>query len=90
MTRLYMLVAAALLSAITVTGASAQSFSEPAAFQSQYPDRDVLNGGALTPAGRAAAGLEGLKQSYGALVTPEANAILSTSPRVSSHKRSRH
>lgn len=25
---------------------------EPAAFQAQYPNRDVLNGGALTPAGR--------------------------------------
>ncbi|MFX7784531.1 hypothetical protein ABTJ92_20120, partial [Acinetobacter baumannii] len=25
---------------------------EPAAFQAMYPDRDVLNGGALTPAGR--------------------------------------
>ncbi|WP_249155895.1 hypothetical protein [Bradyrhizobium japonicum] len=25
---------------------------EPAAFASMYPNRDVLNGGALTPAGR--------------------------------------
>ena len=43
------LVAAALLSMISATSVLAQ---EPAAFASQYPDRDVLNGGALTPAGR--------------------------------------
>jgi hypothetical protein len=33
------------------TSASAQ-FSEPGAFQALHPDRDVLNGGELTPAGR--------------------------------------
>src|ERR1700743_1925770 len=50
------LVAAVLLSAAMATSANAQlpvwAQSEPAAFQAQYPDRDVLNGGALTPAGR--------------------------------------
>ena len=51
------LVAAVLLStAMATTSANAQlpvwAQSEPAAFQAQYPDRDVLNGGALTPAGR--------------------------------------
>jgi len=44
-----MLVATALLSTISATTALAQS--EPAAFQSQYPDREILNGGVLTPAG---------------------------------------
>ena len=39
--------AAALLSVVVLTPACAQSFSEPAAFQAQHPDRDVLNGGAL-------------------------------------------
>ena len=38
-----------------VTQPFAQSFSEPAAFEAQHPDRDVLNGGALTPAAKAEA-----------------------------------
>lgn len=49
------LIAATLLSTATISSASAAwSFAdqEPAAFASMYPDRDVLNGGALTPAGR--------------------------------------
>jgi hypothetical protein len=49
MTGLKTLVAAALISAIPATSVLAQ---EPAAFQATYPNRDVLNGGALTPAGR--------------------------------------
>ena len=44
---------AAALSAITVTAASAQAaISEPAAYQAMYPYRDVLNGGAPTPAAK--------------------------------------
>ncbi|MBR0816756.1 hypothetical protein [Bradyrhizobium liaoningense] len=49
------LIAAALLSTATISSAfAAWSFAdqEPATFASMYPDRDVLNGGALTPAGR--------------------------------------
>jgi hypothetical protein len=46
--------AAALISAISATSVFAQAFSEPAAFQAQNPNRDVLNGGALTPAGAGA------------------------------------
>ncbi|MDH2347571.1 hypothetical protein QCM77_26365 [Bradyrhizobium sp. SSUT18] len=49
------LIATALISTTTISSASAAwSFAdqEPAAFASMYPDRDVLNGGALTPAGR--------------------------------------
>jgi len=53
MTRLTALVAAALLSAASITPALAQAaISEPGAFQAMYPNRDVLNGGALTPAGK--------------------------------------
>jgi hypothetical protein len=58
MTRTKIAVAAALLSAaaaVMPTTAQAQ-FSEPAAYQAAHPDRDVLNGGQLTPAGRAARG----------------------------------
>ncbi|WP_315733898.1 MULTISPECIES: hypothetical protein [unclassified Bradyrhizobium] len=48
--------AAVLLSMATAAPASAQGWfygeQEPGAFQAMYPDRDVLNGGALTPAGR--------------------------------------
>ena len=47
MTGLKRLVAAALISTISVPSAFAQAaISEPAAFQAMYPNRDVLNGGA--------------------------------------------
>jgi hypothetical protein len=63
MTRLKTLAAAALVSMTAVTSASAQlpswAASNPDAFQAQYPDRDVLNGGALTPAGRMGLELPG-------------------------------
>jgi len=65
------LAAAALLSTIAVSSASAQlppwASEYPDAFQAEYPNRDVLNGGALTPAGRM--GLElpgGAAPVYGA------------------------
>jgi hypothetical protein len=57
------IVAAALVSMAAVTSASAQlpswAASDPDSFQAQYPDRDVLNGGALTPAGRMGLELPG-------------------------------
>ncbi|BAL74921.1 hypothetical protein [Bradyrhizobium cosmicum] len=57
MTRTKTAVAAALLSAAALMPTMAQAqFSEPAAYQAAHPDRDVLNGGQLTPAGRAARG----------------------------------
>src|ERR1700730_15906029 len=63
MTTSKILIAAALLSIATVGSASAQlptwANSNPDAFQAQYPDRDVLNGGALTPAGRMGLELPG-------------------------------
>ena len=62
MTQLISLVAIALLLMASATSANAQpAFSQPDAFQAEYPNRDVLNGGALTPAGRM-----GLEQPYGA------------------------
>ena len=84
------IVAAVLLSTVAMTEVHAQSFSEPAAFAAQHPDRDVLNGGALTPATRASAGLDRLRRvpsgSSTAFTAPGANAI----PSVSGHRRSRH
>ena len=57
MTRTNIAVAAALLSAAALMPTMAQAqFSEPAAYQAAHPDRDVLNGGQLPPAGRAARG----------------------------------
>jgi hypothetical protein len=54
---------AAIISMGVVTSASAQlpdwAISHPDAFQAQYPDRDVLNGGALTPAARMGLELPG-------------------------------
>jgi BA14K-like protein len=53
MTSLNVLSAAAILSLMFTTPVFAQAaFSEPAAFQAMFPNRDVLNGGSLTPAGR--------------------------------------
>lgn len=64
------LTAALLLLAMAAAPASAQDGSrgwfwgqqEPGAFQAMYPNRDVLNGGELTPAGRM-----GLVRAYGAV-----------------------
>jgi hypothetical protein len=63
MTLFKSVIAAALVSMTAVTSASAQLPSwaarDPDSFQAQYPDRDVLNGGALTPAGRMGLELPG-------------------------------
>jgi hypothetical protein len=60
MTRLTALVAVALLSIVSITPALAQAaISEPGVFQAMFPNRDVLNGGALTPAGRIGLELPG-------------------------------
>jgi hypothetical protein len=60
-----LLAVALLLSLGATTSASAQGWffgqQEPAAYQAMHPERDVLNGGALTPAGRM-----GLVRAYGA------------------------
>jgi len=57
MTTFKTIAAAAVLAALTSVPAFAQPLenwaaSEPAAFAARYPNRDVLNGGALTPEGR--------------------------------------
>src|SRR5712692_9949337 len=63
MTTFKTLIAAALVSMTAVTSSSAQlpswAATNPDSFQAQYPDRDVLNGGALTPAGRMGLELPG-------------------------------
>lgn len=72
MTRMNIAVAAALLlaAALMPTWAQAQ-FSEPAAYQAAHPDRDVLNGGQLTPAARAALGQQGTpSDAYASQVYP--------------------
>ena len=72
MTELKMLIAAALISTISATSALAQAaISEPGAFQAEFPNRDVLNGGALTPAGRMGLelpdGASSVENSYAAM-----------------------
>jgi hypothetical protein len=53
MTGLKTLAAAALISTISATSALAQAAPvDPDAVEAEYPNRDLLNGGALTPAGR--------------------------------------
>jgi hypothetical protein len=66
MTGLKRLVAAALISTFSATSAFAQAaISEPAAFQAMYPNRDVLNGGALigSTASNAYAGMASASSS---------------------------
>ena len=79
MTTLKSLIAAALLLIASLTPSFAQ-FSEPAAFASQHPDRDVLNGGALTPAARGA-GLESSRGLY--------NGVGSTNPQPAHRSQAR-
>jgi hypothetical protein len=84
MTGLKMLVAAALISTISATGASAQdALSEPATFQAMYPNRDWLNGGQLTPAGRMA-----LEQAGGASAANNAYAAVGNPGRGGSRRHS--
>ena len=77
MTRTKIAISAALLSAAALMPTMAQAqFSEPAAYQAAHPDRDVLNGGQLTPAGRAARGEPVVSSdSYAAYPSPAAPAL---------------
>ena len=63
MTTFKILIAATLVSMATISSAGAQlppwAIASPDSFQAQYPDRDVLNGGRLTPAGRMGLELPG-------------------------------
>lgn len=79
---------AALLSMIAVSSANAQlptwGSSNPPAFEAQYPNRDVLNGGALTPAGRM-----GLELPGGAAPVYTARAYTGLGSAKPSHQRYR-
>jgi hypothetical protein len=67
MTRVAIVIASALVSAAALAPTFVQAqVSEPAAFQAQNPNRDVLNGGQLTPAGRAALGQPLYEGAYAA------------------------
>jgi hypothetical protein len=63
MTLFKTLIAAALLSMTAVTSASAQlpswAADRPDMYQAEYPNRDIYNNGALTPAGRMGLELPG-------------------------------
>jgi hypothetical protein len=85
MTGLKAFVAAALISTTSATCALAQGFSEPAAFQAAFPNRDVLNGGALTPAGRMGLELPGGAASDDAAKT--AYARLDATPAFPARRR---
>jgi hypothetical protein len=73
---------ALMLSIVAATSASAQ-FSEPAAYQAQHPDRDVLNGGALTPAGRLA------QERRGGVAPADSYAYQPTDQVIPPHRRHR-
>ena len=79
--------------ALLSTAAHAQ-FGEPAAFESLHPDRDVLNGGQLTPEGRAAleqrnggAGRPYGGSPYGATNVPNGQGV---APAAGTANRRRH
>ena len=77
MTRMNLVIAAAMLSAAglasTLAQAQAQAaISEPGAYQAANPDRDVLNGGQLTPWGREVRGEQysGASAAYASVPVP--------------------
>jgi hypothetical protein len=71
------LAASMVLFAGAIPAASAQSFSEPAAYEAAHPDRDVLNGGALTPDAQMRRG--GQTAPFGAVVDRAPAPIVSRS-----------
>lgn len=83
MKKFNVLLAAALLTMTASTAAHAQlptwATSNPALFDSQYPDRSVLNDGALTPAGRM-----GLELPGGAAPVFGANSVYAADHATSS------
>ncbi|MBV9062777.1 MAG: BA14K family protein [Alphaproteobacteria bacterium] len=89
MTGFKTVVAAALVSLAGASAANAQlpewAASHPGAFQSQYPDRDVLNGGALTPAGRM-----GLERPGGAAPVFGLDSVYRAEGAVASSRLPRH
>ncbi|MGC2775790.1 MAG: hypothetical protein WA418_09165 [Bradyrhizobium sp.] len=71
------LAASMVLVVAAIPAASAQSFSEPAAYEAAHPDRDVLNGGALTPDAQMRRGSQ--TAPSGAVVEPTPAPIVSRS-----------
>src|SRR6201996_6919336 len=89
MTSFKILIGAALVSLATISTANAQlpnwAIDNPDLYQSQYPDRDFLNDGALTPAGRI-----GLEYPRGAAPAFRAlNPYAATGHATASHRGSR-
>ncbi len=87
MTRINLVIAAAMISAAGLTSTLAQAqaaISEPGAYQAANPDRDVLNGGQLTPWGREVRGEQysGASAAYAYQGNPATIA-----PTVHSHRR---
>ena len=86
MTRINLVIAAAMMATagLTSTLALAQT-SEPAAFAAQNPDRDILNGGQLTPYGREVRGpqYQGANAAFAAQGNPSTGAPVA-------HSRRRH
>lgn len=80
---------AAVLSLAAAGSASAQ-FSEPAAYEAMHPDRDVLNGGALTPAARMELERSGhaAPDNANALIGPGGDAVQAGG--VAIHRRRHH
>jgi hypothetical protein len=84
MTRVNLVIAAAMMAIVGLPSTFARAqFSEPGTFQAANPDRDVLNGGQLTPYGRAIR-----EQNY-----EGANAAFAAEPHSvapAAHSRRRH
>lgn len=78
-------IGAALMLAASATSAMAQpAISELGAFEAQYPNRDALNGGALTPAGRL-----GLELPDGAARVDDAHGAMGANVPTSKHGSTR-
>jgi len=88
MTRTNLVIAAAMISATGLTSTLAQAqaaISEPGAYQAAHPDRDVLNGGQLTPWGQ---GIRGEQYSGASAAFASQGYPAATAPAV--HSRRRH
>lgn len=90
--RIEAIVAAGILSMIGLTSANAEqlplwAIQNPSTFAAEYPNRDVLNGGALTPAGRMGLEVAGTAHnSSGAYATVLHVKLKAHNPRTS-HSR---
>jgi BA14K-like protein len=89
MTTFKTMIAAALVSMATITSASAQlpdwAVTNPDSYQAQYPDRDILNGGAQTPTGRM-----GLERPGGAAPVFQAGSAYAAADRATASACARY